>query len=137
MKTTSAILLLAFLLCGCGKSTQPAKTVSQYTNSLAEEINPLKKLAEQKFHDAVASDVVGLSRVIKYEFFATGGSVTNWKAEAIVEVFNHFGGIDRTNLPFCFSSYVSEVNGRTNIIAQIDGLEIYKRALREIDARPQ
>jgi hypothetical protein len=135
MKTIAAILLLA-LICGCEKSVPPA-LASKHTNSIAENLFAKQKLAEQIFHEAVAHDVVGLSRVIQYRFIPISDNVTNWKAEAVVEVVNHFGGIDRTNIPFYFLEYVSDVGGQTNIMVQIDGLEIYHRELREIDSRPQ
>jgi hypothetical protein len=70
--------------------------------------------------------IVGLNRIISKDLSIRDEDPNKWTAEVTAEYVNHFGGIDRTNLPMVFWVYDSPVDETRHVQCRIDTRKIYE-----------
>lgn len=105
-------LFAVTLLCGCNKhkveleqnrlalSLAKSNEVVAEAQWLANSNREAEALA--KMMPEITNSVIGLRTIIDYGVSAPDDNVSNWSGVAEVEYINHLGGVDRTNLSFCF-----------------------------------
>jgi hypothetical protein len=64
--------------------------------------------------------IVGLHRIINQEIALRDPDPNQWSAQVTAEFVNRVGGIERTNVPFAFSSYRSPVDGLEHVTCLVD-----------------
>ncbi len=64
--------------------------------------------------------IVGLSRIVNRDLFIANADPNQWTARVTAEYVNHFGGIDRTNMPFVFWVYDSPVDNLRHVLCRVD-----------------
>jgi hypothetical protein len=70
--------------------------------------------------------IVGLNRIISQELSINNEDPNKWTAEITAEHVNHFGGIDRTNVPMIFWIYDSPVDGVRHVQCRVDEKKLYQ-----------
>jgi hypothetical protein len=118
MKTVSTILILGVvtLFCGCKPhlTSDQKKQLAELdnyiaTNAVAEKAKSERDdFAREVMLREITNDVVGLRSLI-FTLVNTDDADTNkWSGFATLEYFNHFGGVDRTNMNFRFHVVTNE-----------------------------
>ncbi len=84
----------------------------------------LQSEAQAMFMRQCTNAIVGLNRVIDQDLRTMDGDPNKWTAEVTAEYINHYGGIDRTNVPFVFWIYDSPVDHQRHVLCRVDNLKI-------------
>ena len=64
--------------------------------------------------------IIGLNRIINQDVSLRDPDPNQWSAQVTAEFVNRVGGIERTNVPFAFSSYHSPVDGLEHVTCLVD-----------------
>jgi DNA-directed RNA polymerase subunit RPC12/RpoP len=96
----------------------------------------LQAEAEFELLKRCTNEVTGLARVVDKFIFDSDSNPNKWTATVTAEYVNHFGGIDRTNLPFTFRQSDGHIMCSLDIVKlDRDELESFHRELERIRNR--
>ena len=125
MKTLFSLFAAVVLLCGCRQQPQEIAWEDQTPE---QHLEHWRNSARFELMKECTNEIVGLSRIIETQINDSSGNVGQWTAEVTAEHINHYGGIERTNMLFCFSPWRDQVN------CLRDGMREYDREIQRIQA---
>jgi hypothetical protein len=98
-----AVILLVGIIAGGVIYATKLFSSSQPETELHQK-HRLRAEAEGKIRAECTNQISGLTRIINVFPDTTDSDPHKWKAEATADYVNHFGGVDRTNVSFTFST---------------------------------